>query len=163
MGKQTVAKRRQVKPPVIDRWKPVRAGLVYCSPACGRGCMRAEYDRAVLKATRLAQRLGPGWRTRVWENLGWHWCVYSPNGWVEVSGGDRHFTAWALHQKFTAGGSPIASGTTPAKALLALQAVMATQADQYVLAADRVTKAMSVKLQLKAAGYRGKYDAMLCR
>lgn len=29
-------------------------------------------------AALAASGLGPGWRVRVWENLGWHWSLVSP-------------------------------------------------------------------------------------
>lgn len=53
-------------------WTPRRRGKIYCAPACGRGCTRAMYDRAHREATKLAKALGPGWKIRVWENLGWY-------------------------------------------------------------------------------------------
>ena len=57
-------------------WQPMsRPGGVYCSPACGRGCTRAEHGEAVRKARELAQRLGDGWEPEVWENLGWFYKV----------------------------------------------------------------------------------------
>lgn len=56
-------------------WKPVLKGDVYCSLACGGGCKKAEYDRAVEEADKLCKKLGKNWKTRVWENLGWHWSV----------------------------------------------------------------------------------------
>lgn len=51
---------------------PVLKGKTYCAPWCGRGCTKAEYNRALAGATALARRLGAGWKPRVWENLGWH-------------------------------------------------------------------------------------------
>lgn len=53
-------------------WTPRRRGKIYCAPACGRGCTRAMYDRAHREATKIAKALGPGWKIRVWENLGWY-------------------------------------------------------------------------------------------
>lgn len=67
-------------------WTPQRRGLVFCSPACGRGCKIMEYDRALLRGNELAARMGEGWTARVWENLGWHFDVYSPDGLWRVSG-----------------------------------------------------------------------------
>jgi hypothetical protein len=76
------------KKPEIDRWKPVLRGGVYCSPACGGGvqfgCTKQNYDKSTSDAERLAQRMGTGWTPRVWENLGWHYCVNSPNGCIKV-------------------------------------------------------------------------------
>ena len=56
-------------------WTPKREGAVYCSPACGNGCKWVDYKLASHKASKLAGRLGAGWKPRVWENLGWHWEV----------------------------------------------------------------------------------------
>lgn len=56
-------------------WAPARRGKTYCSPACGHGCTWAKYQQAVQKAERLAKALGPFWKPRVWENLGWHWSA----------------------------------------------------------------------------------------
>ena len=57
-------------------WKPVRRGGVYCSPACGRGCTKAEYDEANSKAKKLLARMsGKGWKILVHENLGWFYQV----------------------------------------------------------------------------------------
>lgn len=53
-------------------WTPRRRGKLYCAPACGRGCTRAMYERAKREATTLVKVLGPGWKIRVWENLGWY-------------------------------------------------------------------------------------------
>lgn len=64
-------------------WKPRSLpGGIYCSPACGARCRRKDYERANSDAAALCKRLGPGWKPRVWENMGWHWIVQ--NGDVEV-------------------------------------------------------------------------------
>lgn len=60
------------------RWIPQLRGAIYCSPACGHGCTFEAFDRAYEQATTLATRLGRGWTPRVWENLGWHFCVQGP-------------------------------------------------------------------------------------
>lgn len=49
---------------------------VFCSNACGFNCTRHAYDRVVKESDRLAKRLGEGWETRVWDNLGWHYEVH---------------------------------------------------------------------------------------
>ncbi len=70
----------------VDRWAPVPNGTLFCSPACGAGCTRQEYDEAVLAASQLSRRLGESWLPHVWENLGWHYearrgvCTVSPSG-----------------------------------------------------------------------------------
>jgi hypothetical protein len=65
-------------------WTPQRRGETYCSPACGRGCTKTEYDAATKSAADLVARLGPGWKPRVFENLGWHSGVISPCGRIKV-------------------------------------------------------------------------------
>lgn len=62
-------------------WKPVRRGDVYCSPACGMGCSRADYEKAVKESAKLAAALGPRFKPRVWENLGWHYSADSGRCW----------------------------------------------------------------------------------
>ena len=59
--------------PTADRWEPVRIGRYYGSPACcgARLCTVKAFDRATSEAAALIERLGPGWVSRVHENLGW--------------------------------------------------------------------------------------------
>lgn len=69
-----------MKTKIIDRWKPIRSGRFYCSPACGGGkfCTWAEYQEVTKKAAALAAKLserGGRWEPRVHENLGWHYCA----------------------------------------------------------------------------------------
>ena len=56
--------------------EPVLKGLTYCSPACGCGCTKAQYDEAVKRGVALQERMGEGWELRVWENFGWHSAVH---------------------------------------------------------------------------------------
>lgn len=65
-------------------WTPVRRGAIYCSPACGGGCTWAAFQEATGNADALAKRIGGGWKPRVWENLGWHYSVTSPNNYVKM-------------------------------------------------------------------------------
>jgi hypothetical protein len=53
-------------------WKPRRRGAIYCSPACGAGCTKADFDDATERARLTCEALGPGWKPHVWENLRWH-------------------------------------------------------------------------------------------
>lgn len=62
------------------RWAPVlKEDGTYCSPGCGRGCTKKEYDRACKDADNLVKLIKKGisgaWRAKVWENLGWHYSV----------------------------------------------------------------------------------------
>lgn len=69
----------------------------YCSPACGGGryCRKEWYDTAVREAAALAERMGPGWKPNVWENLGWHYDVANGIGRITVDGNPvRSYTAW---------------------------------------------------------------------
>ena len=72
------------KPAEPDGWKPVLNGPIFCAPLCGRGCTKAEHDKAVENAAKLAKSLGPTWKPQVWENLGWHHCAVSPCGRLKV-------------------------------------------------------------------------------
>ena len=75
-----------------DRWTPVLKGDVYCSPACGGGCKKADFDSATEKAHALANTLGDGWEPYVWENLGWHFEAKKRGATVTVDR-DQAYTA----------------------------------------------------------------------
>jgi len=116
-----------------DRWEPIAAGPLYCSPACGRGCTRAEYDAAVAGADALVERLGEGWAPRVWENLGWHYSAKSVDGIVEVLPPvfrGTQYSASFKRQEMPANrgrnmlvGSWVAQGETPERAISAVIAL----------------------------------------
>ena len=55
-----------------------------CAEWCGSGCTQKMYDEALWTAENLVKRLGDGWKTRVWENSGWHSEALSANGMVTV-------------------------------------------------------------------------------
>lgn len=104
-------------------WKPKLSGATFCAPACGRGCTKAEYDRAAMNARALAQRLGAGWSTRVWENLGWHYSVQSPCRRIRVhpnvywkTGKPESYCAF-LGEKDGSGGKWAEHGKTPETAI----------------------------------------------
>jgi len=87
----------KTRSPKCDRWKPVRSGETYCSPACGYGCTYEAYLEANLKAERLARQCGPNWTPHVWENLGWHHAAVSQNNLIKVhpySGGPKGYTVF---------------------------------------------------------------------
>lgn len=99
-----------------------------CAPWCGRGCTRAEHDRAKRRGKALAKSLGRGWTVRVWENLGWHYAAHSPCGRIKVhesriktSGRQmtEPFTAF-LGEATTVGGRWAAHGRTPQEAVAAV-------------------------------------------
>lgn len=65
-----------VNPPSIgDRWTPKLDGEIFCSPACGSRCKKVDFDRATEQANALANQLGGGWQSHVWENGGWYFEV----------------------------------------------------------------------------------------
>lgn len=84
------------------RWTPVKNGRIYCSPGCGAGCTHKEYERAVSKSERLQKRMGPGWKTRVWENLGWHYEL--TQGPISLSESDGEYIALINNDPKEAGG-----------------------------------------------------------
>lgn len=55
-----------------DRRTPVLNGEVFCSPACGYGCKKKDYDLAVERAAALVKSLGVPWVPKVWESGKWH-------------------------------------------------------------------------------------------
>lgn len=59
-------------PATPDEWTPQLNGEIFCSPACGSKCKRADFELATERAQALVNRLGAGWAPRVWENSGWH-------------------------------------------------------------------------------------------
>ena len=65
-------------------WTPVRDGERFCSPACGRGCTSEEHHLASAVASATAAAFAADWRAEVWENLGWHWVIVSPDGRLKV-------------------------------------------------------------------------------
>jgi hypothetical protein len=76
----------------VSRWEPILSpdGKLYCSPACGARCKKDDYDAAVKRADDLVKALGPGWKPRVWENMG----VVAEHGqfqaWIGIEGPNRH-------------------------------------------------------------------------
>lgn len=65
-------------------WKPrsyTKDGIErYCASACGSDCTREKYFRADRLATHMVVRLGPQWRKRVTENMGWHASAHHKTG-----------------------------------------------------------------------------------
>jgi len=61
-------------------WTPVRTEEIYCSPACGGKCKYSKFEAATKAADELCKTMGEKWKPRVWENLGWHWCIEHTNG-----------------------------------------------------------------------------------
>ncbi len=66
-----------------------------CASWCGHGCTEQQYQTAVRHGAALAKQLGKKWKSRVWENMGWHFAAVSPCGRLEVHrDGERSFTAY---------------------------------------------------------------------
>lgn len=102
-------------------WTPRLHGDRYCSPACGAGCTKSAFDRATGAAKKLAERLGKGWKPRVWENLGWHYAVISPCGRWKIhphvyQGKAEGYTAF-LGESTSPGGIWAEHGDTPEEAI----------------------------------------------
>lgn len=105
-----------------DRWTPIRKGKTYCSPACGGSCTQAAHDKAQREASKLAKRLGKGWKPRVWENLGWHYKAISPCGRIKVhtwkiNGKDFGYHAFLGKPDFAGGRWASAMWETPQEAV----------------------------------------------
>lgn len=113
-------------------WKAVRRGAIYCAPACGGRCTWAQYQAAIQNARKLAKRMGKGWKTRVYENLGWHYNVISPCGRIKISGGiGKFYTAYLGDKKEKiCMGTWAESGTTPEQAMASVIRVAKTQLDK---------------------------------
>jgi len=97
-------------------WKPIRNGPIYCSPACGAGCTRAEFDAAHKRGADLVKRLGRGWTVHVWENLGWHVRADSPGGSGAVYDHSRHVRPFYWADFSFAGKQFAAHAPTPIRA-----------------------------------------------
>src|SRR5260221_5501406 len=66
-----------------------------CAKWCGRGCTQEEYLEAKEAAMELCVRLGKGWKTDVWETLGWHYAARSTCGrFIVRSGIDGGWSAF---------------------------------------------------------------------
>ena len=77
-------------PATTDEWTPVLDGDLFCSPRCGCGCTKAEYDLACESANALAARMGYRWEIEVWENCGWHYCVMNGPATITPEHGGRY-------------------------------------------------------------------------
>jgi hypothetical protein len=70
---QTKSTKPQRKHSSEANWKPVRKGAIFCSPACGGGCTRADYLRAVQGAKQMRNQLrGHGWQVVTVEGDSWN-------------------------------------------------------------------------------------------
>lgn len=112
-------------------WNAVRRGNVYCAPACGHGCTRAAFEAAKKAGAALAKQLGKGWRARVWENLGWHYCAVSACGRWKVhpnifKGKIESYSAFLGEGSH--GGRWIEHGRTPQSAIRNTRAVARAEA-----------------------------------
>lgn len=106
-------------------WKPRKRGAIYCSPACGAKCLKADYDRCVREADALAKLLGPGWVPRIWENLGWHYEVGKDVAtvWPNLRHSSRRGGGWTI-MSYTASLSILPEWQTGKTATVALGRVL---------------------------------------
>jgi len=99
-------------------WTPTGGGYIFCSPACGRGCTKAEHAAAKMAGAALCKRLGPSWTPRVWENLGWYYEAVSACGRWKVSPvSPKHTHYIAFLGEVGCGGTWSQYGTTPEEAI----------------------------------------------
>ncbi len=93
-------------------WKPIKRGHIYCSSACGGGCLLTAYHKAKAESAKEAKLMGKGWTTRVWENLGWHWHIKSPCKRITLSKFDKNRYHAYLNRAGEAGGRWVGHGKT---------------------------------------------------
>lgn len=91
-------------------WKPRRNGRIYCAPACGGRCTWRAYREAKRESAELVKRLGPGWKARVTENLGWHYSAVNEARQLDVSKSGGTYSA-------ILGSQYIGHGRTPETAI----------------------------------------------
>lgn len=108
------------------RWTPIHNGDKYCSPGCGAGCTKAEYDEALSSALKIATELGEGWQPRVWENGKWYYCAVK-----EIVSHDDEIKVYPNRESgykchFNGAKQFIADGDTPEEAFM--NAVVEAQA-----------------------------------
>lgn len=75
VGSQSNKRGREGDPAPLS-WKPVRYGSRYCAPACGSGCTVEDYEAAKRAGTAIARQLGPDWKVRLNENMGWFYSAF---------------------------------------------------------------------------------------
>ena len=122
----------------MKSWQPVRKGAVYCSPACGAGCLHKDYLEVVDSARRLARIMGPGWTPQVRENLGWYAGVVSPCGYLSVRiyfseahrAGQRYYSVFLSDTPHQQGGRWTGSSEDPQEAVQQAVAKLALEAEQ---------------------------------
>lgn len=75
------------------------------------GCTWVAYQKAKADAVALCKVLGPGWKPRLWENLGWHYEASHYQMRVTYSKFGKVYTAWfnAIHQEIADAKSPRAA------------------------------------------------------
>lgn len=107
-------------------WTPRLKGKIYCSSACGGGCTKVQYDKALNSAIQLKnllqKKIGGNWKIRTRENLGWFSSVSC--GTISVStpsyGGKDYLVLVSLNKLSGSGsgsgvlGKPF-GGTDPVK------------------------------------------------
>lgn len=111
---------RGLRRPAKLSWEPRRYGPgLYCAPACGRGCTWDEYQEATRQAEALCRRLGPGWKSVVHENLGWHWKAVFEDGRVQLhyDRQGRSYTAFLTWEEGRSGGRWADHASSPERAI----------------------------------------------
>lgn len=124
-------------------WKPILRGNIYCAPACGGSCTKAQHDRQKKIGERIAACLGKGWTVELHENMRWYVTVVSPCQRIRVCPDQRTrdgkiFSYWAMIcDAGEIGIRYLAHASTPAKAIE--KAKMAARKDLAKIGADLVS------------------------
>lgn len=114
-------------------WKPIRNGAEYCSPACGGGRTHAAYMRAQREAAALCKQF-PGFKPRVWENVGWHWGIVN-NGVFIHPCTPHHFHAGIIP-------GVLATGRTARSALRNMEKYLKRKVTEHTARLSQVKAAM---------------------
>lgn len=130
---------RELKNKTMERdWNPVLNGPTYCSPACGAGCTREAFERAMTLSERLAKecesKLGGTWKPRVHENLGWHWSVVQEGTNFEIRFGGYLAQGTGYSIGFY-GGTPVQVSVRDT--FMTLEAAYSAQVEAVKLEADK--------------------------
>lgn len=107
---------------------------------------KLSFEEAKKQAKALRKRMGGRWQERIWENLGWHYCI-------ELSAGDWWFTIgapgacaeyWCMASTLRSAGSPgwydDRTFDTPEQAFLATLAIFNKKAMTIAAAVKKVNE-----------------------
>lgn len=84
-------------------WTPKTVGVgaltKYCSPACGAGCTKKQYEAAKRRGEEARQKMRTpdAWTVHIWENMGWYSSLECAGMSVKIEASGKY---WCL---FTSG------------------------------------------------------------